>query len=439
MNHSQYPIRGGQEPKTGDLAEGKPIMQRRTFLHTLLAGAGGAALGARAAHAALPKMKITKVRYYAPGAQARGGGAPTLTSGANVICIDTDAGITGIGEGGTKDSIEHCASALIGQDPGRIDTLWQNMFRGAFYPAGLEKLHALGGLDIALWDIKGKALGAPIYALLGGPTRTLCECYGGGGGARTIGEAAKASMEAGYKLFRTEVIGAGLSDTGTSSRGAQNWDPRQAVLATFKRCQEIRQAVGEAGDFICDFHGKLDMRDSITLANMLEPLRPYWVEDPVRNEALSLYRTLRPMVKVPLATGNAGEMELRELIEDQLIDYARVRLPNCGGITEYMKIAGMCEAHFAGLSPEGTGPISTAAEVHVAAATNVPFLLQVGGGNTRPYLPQCYDFKQGKVYVNERPGLGVEFDPKEATLITEVTQPGNLGGMSRPDGSYTNW
>jgi L-alanine-DL-glutamate epimerase-like enolase superfamily enzyme len=413
-------------------------MQRRTFLHALLAGAGGVALGGRVAHAALPKMKITRVRYYSPGTQARAG-APNLTSGMNVICIDTDAGITGIGEGGTKDTIEHCASALIGQDPGRIDTLWQNMFRGNFYPAGLEKLHALGGLDMALWDIKGKALGAPIYALLGGPTRDSCECYGGGGGGKTIGEAAKAAMEAGFKLFRTEVIGAGLSDTATSSRGAQNWNPRQAVLATFKRCQEIREAVGEAGDFICDFHGKLDMPDAITLANMLEPLRPYWVEDPVRNEALPLYRTLRPMVKVPLATGNAGELELRELIEDQLIDYARVRLPNCGGITEYMKIAGMCEAHFTGLSPEGTGPISTAAEVHVAAATNVPFLLQVGGAGTRPYLPQCYDFKQGKVYLNERPGLGVEFDPKEATLVTEVTQRGNLGGMSRPDGSYTNW
>ena len=413
-------------------------MQRRTFLHTLLVGAGGVTLGGRVAHAALPKMKVTRVRYYSPGKETRAG-VPSLTSSANVICIDTDAGITGIGEGGTKDTLEHCASALIGQDPGRIDTLWQNMFRGAFYPAGLEKLHALGGLDMALWDIKGKALGAPVYALLGGPTRSLCECYGGGGRANTIREAARASMEAGFKLFRTEVIGPGLSDTGTNSRGTQDWNPRQAVLATFKRCQEAREGVGEEGEFICDFHAKLDMPDAITLANMLEPLRPYFCEDLVRNEALSLYRTIRPMVKVPLATGNAGKLELKELIEGQLIDYARVRLPNCGGITEYLKIASMCEAHFAGLIPEGTGPISTAAEVHVAAATDVPFLLQVGGSGTRPYLPQCYDFRQGKVYVNERPGLGVEFDPKEATLITEVTKPGSLGGMLRPDGSYTNW
>jgi L-alanine-DL-glutamate epimerase-like enolase superfamily enzyme len=147
-------------------------MHRRTFLHTLLAGGAGVALGARVAHAALPKMKITRVRYYSPGRETRTG-VPNLTSTTNVICIDTDAGITGIGEGGTKDTLEHCASALIGQDPFRIETLWQNMFRGAFYPSGLEKLHALGGLDIALWDIKGKALGVPIYALLGGADARL--------------------------------------------------------------------------------------------------------------------------------------------------------------------------------------------------------------------------------------------------------------------------
>jgi hypothetical protein len=106
-------------------------------------------------------MKITRVRYYAPGRQPRKG-VQSLLSSSNVICVDTDAGITGLGEGGTRDTLEHCASALIGQDPSRIELHWQNMFRGNFYPTGKEKLHALGGLDIALWDIKAKALGVPI-------------------------------------------------------------------------------------------------------------------------------------------------------------------------------------------------------------------------------------------------------------------------------------
>ena len=412
-------------------------MQRRAFLHTLLAGAGGAALGGRVAHAALPKMKITRVRYYSPGTQARAGGQNLLSS--NVICIDTDAGITGIGEGGSKDTIEHCASALIGQDPGRIETHWQNMFRGAFFPTGHEEMHALGGLDIALWDIKGKALGVPVYALLGGPTRNYCECYGIFPVKTTLRDAARECMEAGFRAFRTEVVGPGLADTQTNSRGFNNWNPHEAVLATFKRCQEVREGVGEKGDWTVDFHGKLDMPDAIALANMIEPLRPFWAEDLVRNEAYPLYRQIRQAVRVPLATGYGNKFEVKDLIEQQLVDYIRVMIPSCGGITELFKVASLCETHFVGMIPESGGPISTAAEVHVAAATNVPFLLQIGRTTPQPYLPQSFDFRQGKVYVNERPGLGVEFDPKQATLITEVTKAGNIGGMLRPDGSYTNW
>ena len=418
-------------------------MQRRTFLHTLLAGAGGVALGGRLAQAALPKMKITRVRYYSPGTQTRVG--PTdFNSSRNVICIDTDAGITGIGEGGSKDTLQHCASALIGQDPSRIETLWQNMFRGSFYPAGREKMHALGGLDVALWDIKGKALGVPVYELLGGRTRDFCECYTTAFPVKTtVREAAREVMELGFRGFRTEVIGAGVPETRTSSRGDQNFNSHQAVLATFKRCQEVREGVGEEGDWAVDFHGKLDMPDAVTLANMIEPLRPYFAEDLVRSEEHSTWRTLRQMTKVPIATGEVygNKWDINELIEQHLIDYARVMIPNIGGITEYSKIARMCETHYAGLIPHGTGPISTAAQVHVAASTTVVTIFETGGSGPQmgPHLPQCVDFRQGKLYVNERPGLGVEFDPKQATLITEVTEPGNLNGMFRPDGSYTNW
>jgi L-alanine-DL-glutamate epimerase-like enolase superfamily enzyme len=193
------------------------------------------------------------------------------------------------------------------------------------------------------------------------------------------------------------------------------------------------------GDWTVDFHGKLDMPDAIALANMIEPLRPFWAEDLVRNEAYPLYRQIRQAVRVPLATGYGNKFEVRDLIELQLVDYIRVMIPSCGGITELFKVASLCETHFVGMIPESGGPISTAAEVHVAAATNVPFLLQIGRTTPQPYLPQSFDFRQGKVYVNERPGLGVEFDPKQATLITEVTKAGNIGGMFRPDGSYTNW
>ena len=425
------------------LVEGELIMQRRSFLHTLVAGAGGVALGPRMAHAALPKMKITRVRYYAPG-KPTGVGGQNFNSSRNVICIDTDAGITGIGEGGTRDTVEHCASVLIGQDPSRIETLWQNMFRGNFYPAGREKMHALGGLDIALWDIKGKALGVPVYELLGGRTRDYVECYTTGFPVKTtVREAASECMKAGFRGFRTEVIGAGVPETRTSSRGDTNFNSHQAVMATFKRCQEVREGVGPDGDWAVDFHGKLDLPDAVMLANLIEPLRPYFAEDLVRSENREMWRTVRQMTKVPIATGEVygNKWEINELIEQHLIDYARVMIPNIGGITEYSKIARMCETHYAGLIPHGTGPIATAAQVHVAAATTVPSIFETGGSGPRmgPHLPQCVDFRQGKMYVNDRPGVGVTFDPQQATLITEVTEPGNLGGMLRPDGSYTNW
>jgi L-alanine-DL-glutamate epimerase-like enolase superfamily enzyme len=413
-------------------------MHRRTFLNALLAGAGAMTVGRRAALAALPKMKITRVRYYAPGRQPRKG-VQSLLSSSNVICVDTDAGITGLGEGGTRDTLEHCASALIGQDPSRIELHWQNMFRGNFYPTGKEKLHALGGLDIALWDIKAKALGVPVYELLGGRTRDSCDTYTIFPVKTTWKEAARECMEAGFSCFRTEVIGAGLPEGRTSGRGTTNWNPRTAVMATLKICQEAREGVGPDGDWLLDCHGKLDWMDSVTLANLVEPLRPFFVEDMVRPGAEALYRDIRPLTKVPIATADGGKFEIHELVEQRLVNYVRVMIPNCGGITEYMKIASMCETHLAALSPHTTGPIATAAEVHVAAATTVPFLLQNSGPRTAPYLPQCVDFRKGRTYVNDRPGLGVEFDPKEATLICEVTEPGNLGGMYRTDGSYTNW
>src|ERR1035441_7711870 len=148
-------------------------MKRRSFLQ--LAGVGGAArragepwvARAATASAASPvPMKITRIRFYVnPKSIA------TLNQTFHIVTVETDQGITGIGEGGSKDTIEQCAAMLIGEDPFRSDHLWQMMFRGYFYPAGREKLHALGALDLALWDIKGKALGIPVSDLLGGAAR----------------------------------------------------------------------------------------------------------------------------------------------------------------------------------------------------------------------------------------------------------------------------
>ncbi len=179
-------------------------MKRRSVLKSSLVGMG-AALGSQQAQAALPKMKITRVRYYRSPNQR-----PIFNQSYNVIVVETDQGISGIGEGGSKDTVEQLAAMIIGENPSRIEHLWQVMYRGYFYPPGREKLHALGGLDMALWDIKAKALGVPLYELLGGLTRDHIECYSTGfPRAGSVKETARACMEFGYRAFRTSVVGPG--------------------------------------------------------------------------------------------------------------------------------------------------------------------------------------------------------------------------------------
>jgi hypothetical protein len=148
-------------------------MNRRTFFGSISAVAAATAVAElRAAPGTMPKMKITRVRVYSPPNPN-----PLFNQSDLVVTVDTDAGIMGIGEGGSRDMLEQCAGRLIGQDPNAIERCWQDMYRAFFYPPGREKMHALGALDLALWDIRGKALNRPVHALLGGMARNFCELY----------------------------------------------------------------------------------------------------------------------------------------------------------------------------------------------------------------------------------------------------------------------
>src|SRR5450756_1658392 len=144
-------------------------MNRRAFMTSL---AAAAITGRSLLHAAVPKMKITRVRVYEPPTPN-----PLFNQSDLVVTVETDAGVTGIGEGGSKDMLAQCAGRLIGQDPHYIERLWQDMTRAFFYPPGRETEHALGALDLALWDIKGKVQGSPVHSVLGGMVRNYCECY----------------------------------------------------------------------------------------------------------------------------------------------------------------------------------------------------------------------------------------------------------------------
>lgn len=405
-------------------------MHRRDLLQSSILGSA-LALAAPRARAALPRARITRVRFY----RVRDS-RPIFNQSGHIVTVETDAGITGIGEGGSPDTVEQLGAMIIGENPFRIEHLWQLMYRGYFYPPGREKIHALGALDLALWDIKGKAFGVPLWQLLGGLTRDYVECYSTGfPGEGSIGERARACIEAGFRAFRTG---------GAGSSGDSPYRHRHAVDETFRICQEIREGVGDDGEWAIDYHTRFDLPDAVRLSSLLEPLRPIFCEDLVRSENPEVYRTLRPMVRVPIAVGEhfGDRWDANVLIENRLIDYSRVSIPNCGGITEFMKLAALCETHYVGLIPHFTGPVSEAALVHCSVSLSGPVMMEMTGAGAKihAHLPVHYDFRNGKMWPNDRPGLGVEFDPDQAELALEITERSRpIPLLARPDGSITNW
>jgi galactonate dehydratase len=428
-------------------------MNRRTFLKSLAATSAAGALRWSPALAAVPTAKIKAVRIYQPPNVN-----VTMNQSNVVVTIETDAGITGVGEGGTKDTIEQCAGLLIGKNPFQSEMRWQEMYMSYFYAPGREKVHALGALDMALWDIRGKAFKQPLHALWGGAVRNYCECYpttggvtpGSGGGRRGGGvvgdtasgsalrERARAVIEEGYRAFRVDAgIGGPIADS--------SFNTHQRVRLVVAACKEIREGVGKDGDWTIDLHQKFDYPDAVRCCRQIEDLEPYLVEDPTREEQfLQDIPRLRQMTSVPIAAGEewGQRWDFNKLVENHDIDYNRCTLPNVGGITEFLKIMALCETHVVGIVPHFTGPISTAALVNCLATYPSPVLFEYNYGD-RPidYLPEFVDFRKGKLYPNDRPGIGVTLDMKPLKLIGEVTQAQGINGRlyRRPDGSPTHW
>jgi galactonate dehydratase len=410
-------------------------MNRRSFMKAIAAAPALGLFSPFEAAADLPKAKITRVRIYRP---------PNLNLLFNqsnmVVTVETDIGITGIGEGGAKDTLEQVAGTLIGKNPFRIEAIWQEAYIAWFYPPGREKTHALGALDLALWDIKGKALKLPVHELLGGSARDYCECYATGGAPApagtklSIGERARATMEAGYRAFRM-----GAADTPIGGV----FDTRTAIRRIAQDCKAVRESVGPDGNWCIDLHQRFDFNDAVRACKVMEEFDPFFVEDPVRDEhALQDIPKLRPMTTVPLTHGEEWGLrwDFNRLVENHDVDFIRSTLPNVGGITELMKVAAICETHAVGIVPHFTGPIATAGLVNCLSTFSGPVLMEYNfGGRPIDYLPECLDFKNGKAYTNQRPGLGVTAEMKLLTQIGEVTEPGRRNVFKRPDGSLTHW
>ena len=355
----------------------------------------------------LPPTRSRSIRYYNTPGDAQGRqGQPMVNQSTNIVTIETESGLMGIGEGGEPRTMEQCAGMLIGQDPFRIENLWQRMMRGYFYPAGREKTHSLGALDVALWDLKGKALGVPVWQLLGGKSRDYVECY-------ATAYPGRPRRHAGRRGARLPRCGLPRLSQAADIGGGREVDRFALVQQSIEDCaaDAQRRRATAAGRSTSTPNGSAGRH---ALANdRWSRLRPYFCEDLIRGENIDIYKTMRPRLRVPIAVGeNYGvKWDINTLIEQKLIDFARCTVPNVGGITEYMKIAALAETHYFGMIPHFTGPIGETALVHCLTATSVIALMEMPGAGRRPG-PICrrpMTSRTASCGPTSGPGLGVRW------------------------------
>lgn len=360
------------------------------------------------------------------------------------VVIDTDEGIQGIGEGGITwqepamaGFVEQLTPLLVGQDPFRTEHLWQLMFRGGFFPAGRIGCAAISAVDVALWDIKAKALGVPLYQLLGGRVRDRVVCYPHVQGDST-GELVTAALQKQSEGWRFARFDPRVEADG------KTWEPSSAVRRCVADFAAVREAVGDEMELIVDVHTRLDPPEAIALCRGLEPYRPYFVEDPLRMENFDSFRKLARHINVPLAAGEqyATKWEFRQQVEEDLIDYARIDVCIVGGITETLKIAGWCETHYIKVAFHNPlGPVSTAACLHLDLAISnfaVQELARVPGTVLPELFPVQVPFDAGDLLPPESPGLGIEFNTDALSAYPPFPD-GRTPQLRRNDGSFTNW
>ncbi len=360
------------------------------------------------------------------------------------VVVDTDEGIFGVGEAGLtrrahaiKAVCDDYASILVGEDPLRIEHHWQRMSRGFFFPHDNIAGSALAAIDIALWDIMGKALGVPVYQLLGGRVRDKVVCYPHTGGRtpERLVENCTRLYEEGWKFVRFSP------NLGENDR----FEPGEAVREAAPMFEAVRKALGDKVEICYDAHTRLDPADAIVLCRSVEQYRPFFIEDPIRSESPNSFRYLREHVNVPLAAGEqfASKWAFRQFVDEDLIDYARIDLCICGGLSESKKVAGWCETHYIKLATHNPlGPVSSAACLHLNLATSNVGVMeqpQMPGRVMTNAVPEQVKWEDGYLLPPTKPGLGIEFDREAARKL-----PYQPGGVTRPllhrdDGGFTNW
>ena len=363
--------------------------------------------------------------------------------------IETDEGIVGWGEPVVEGrartveaAVHELSDYLVGQDPCRINDLWQVMYRGGFYRGGPILMSAIAGIDQALWDILGKSMGQPVYKLLGGRLRDRMKTYCWVGGDRP-GEIIEGIHRARAMGFDTVKM------NGTEEFAMV--ESHAAVDRALEKFALIRAEFGSTIDFGIDFHGRVSMPMAKVLLRELEPLRPLFVEEPVLADQCEYYPRLAESTSIPLAAGERmySRFDFKRVFEAGGISILQPDVSHAGGITECLRIAAMAEAYDVSLAPHcPLGPVALAAFLQVdLVSQNAVFQEQsMGihynqGAELLDYVlnPEDFRVKDGFVAASERPGLGVEID--EARVIAaSVDAPDWHNPVWRhKDGSVAEW
>ncbi|GAB2859760.1 galactonate dehydratase [Pseudoduganella ginsengisoli] len=382
-------------------------------------------------------MKITKLTTY------------RIPPRWMLLKIETDEGIVGWGEPviegkarSVETAVEELGHYLIGQDPRRINDLWQVMYRGGFYRGGPILMSAMAGIDQALWDIKGKALGVPVYELLGGLVRDRMKTYSWVGGDRPADVIAgiRALREAGFDTFKMN---------GTEEFGLI--DTSKKVDAAVSRIAEIREAFGNDIEFGIDFHGRVAAPMAKVLLKELEPYRPLFVEEPVLAEQAEYYPRLAAATPIPLAAGERmySRFEFKHVFERGGISILQPDLSHAGGITECVKIAAMAEAYDVTLAPHcPLGPIALASCLQVDFVSYNAVIQEQSmgihynkGGEVLDYVLNPEDFHLDKGYIKPlpKPGLGVVINEEKVIEASRNTEDWRNPLWRHFDGSVAEW
>lgn len=362
------------------------------------------------------------------------------------VRVETDDGLVGWGEGsleGHTEAVEGAFASLrerfLGADPDRIEDVWQTAYRLGFYRGGPVLMSAISGLDQALWDIKGRRLGVPVWQLLGGRVRDRVPVYGWIGGDRPadVVAAAKARKAQGFKAVKMN----GTDDFGWLD-GAGKLGEVVDRLATVK----------DLGlDAAIDFHGRLHKGMAKQLASLLEPLRPLFIEEPLLSEHPEAIAQLSGLTSVPIALGERlySRWDYKPFLEAASIDFAQPDLSHAGGISECRRIAAMCEAYDVAMAPHcPLGPIALASCMQIALSTPNFAIQEMSLGihynqtaDLLTYLknPEVFAVEDGCVAALEGDGLGVEIDEDRVRDAAQTKFSWRNPAWRGPDGDLREW